>query len=34
MLPMKMMQVDMQAVAGLNRDTPDIELLFGVTRKF
>lgn len=32
--PAKMMQIDLQATAGLNRDTPDVELAFGVTRKF
>ncbi len=32
--PVKMMQIDVQAVAGLNRDTPDVELAFGITRKF
>jgi hypothetical protein len=32
--PAKMLQLDVQAVAGLNRDTPDVELAFGVTRKF
>ncbi len=30
----KMTQVDVQAVAGLNHDTPDVELAFGVTHKF
>lgn len=30
----KMTQVDIQAVAGVNRDTPDIRLLAGVTHKF
>lgn len=32
--PAKMLQFDVQAVAGLNRDTPDVELSFGVSRKF
>lgn len=32
--PTKMTQVDIQAVAGLNRATPDVELAFGITRKF
>jgi hypothetical protein len=30
----KMTQLDLQTVAGLNRDTPDVELSFGVTHKF
>lgn len=32
--PVKMLQIDLQAIAGLNDDTPDVELAFGVTRKF
>jgi len=32
--PAKLLQLDVQAVAGLNRDTPDVELSFGVSRKF
>ncbi|QJU59332.1 transporter [Sphingomonas sp. AP4-R1] len=32
--PAKMTQLDVQAVAGLNRNTPDVELSFGVTHKF
>ncbi|MFD2781393.1 hypothetical protein ACFS32_10030 [Novosphingobium pokkalii] len=32
--PAKMLQLDVQATAGLNRDTPDVEVGFGVTRKF
>jgi hypothetical protein len=30
----KMTQLDIQAIAGLNQDTPDIRLLAGVTHKF
>jgi len=33
-LATKLTQFDLQAVAGLNRDTPDLELAFGVTHKF
>lgn len=32
--PVRMTQIDVQAIAGLNRDTPDVEIGFGVTRKF
>lgn len=32
--PRQMLQLDVQAVAGLNRATPDVELEFGITRKF
>jgi hypothetical protein len=32
--PGKKAQFDVQAVAGLNRNTPDVELSFGATRKF
>lgn len=30
----KMTQLDVQAVAGLNRDTPDLKLSFGIAHKF
>lgn len=33
-LPQKMTQLDLQAVAGLNHNTPDVALSFGATRKF
>lgn len=32
--PAAMMQIDVQATAGLNHDAPDVALAFGITRKF